>query len=295
MHLAVLRDDLARVERSATSRPRPTDLTQEKNRMRVVAGAGSVGRSIARELLANGHQVRLIDKDADDVQAQPRGVLAARRRVRELAALEEARPESSDVCVAATGDDKANLVLSLLAKTEFGVPRTVARVNNPKNEWMFDESWGVDVAVSTPRLMTALIEEAVSIGDLVRIFEFQQDALDGRDHAARGQPFRRAARRRRRPAQRHRPRGDHPRGAPARTDPRRRDGGGRRAALHHHDGAGGPACRISSRRAASTIARPRTTRSDRRDPVTDQVAAAMGQAVRSGGAVQAAVVGSIGV
>jgi trk system potassium uptake protein TrkA len=76
--------------------------------------------------------------------------------------------------VAATGDDKANLVLSLLAKTEFGVPRTVARVNNPKNEWMFDESWGVDVAVSTPRLMTALIEEAVSIGDLVRIFEFQQ-------------------------------------------------------------------------------------------------------------------------
>ena len=65
-------------------------------------------------------------------------------------------------------------MLSLLAKTEFGVPRTVARVNNPKNEWMFDESWGVDVAVSTPRLMTALIEEAVSIGDLVRIFEFQQ-------------------------------------------------------------------------------------------------------------------------
>jgi len=50
----------------------------------------------------------------------------------------------------------------------------VARVNNPKNEWMFDESWGVDVAVSTPRLMTALVEEAVSVGDLVRIFQFQQ-------------------------------------------------------------------------------------------------------------------------
>ncbi|PZO97167.1 MAG: potassium transporter TrkA, partial [Dermacoccus nishinomiyaensis] len=61
-----------------------------------------------------------------------------------------------------------------LAKTEFGVPRTVARVNNPKNEWMFDDGWGVDVAVSTPRLMTALVEEAVSVGDLVRLFEFQQ-------------------------------------------------------------------------------------------------------------------------
>jgi trk system potassium uptake protein TrkA len=141
----------------------------------VIAGAGSVGRSIARELLGNGHQVLLIDKDADDVQAsrvpEASWLLAD---ACEITALEEAHLEACDVVVAATGDDKANLVLSLLAKTEFGVPRTVARVNNPKNEWMFDESWGVDVAVSTPRLMTALVEEAVSIGDLVRIFEFQQ-------------------------------------------------------------------------------------------------------------------------
>ena len=88
----------------------------------------------------------------------------------EIAALEEAGLHECQVVVAATGDDKVNLVVSLLAKTEFGVPRTVARVNNPKNEWMFDEAWGVDVAVSTPRLMTALVEEAVSVGDLVRIF-----------------------------------------------------------------------------------------------------------------------------
>ena len=92
----------------------------------------------------------------------------------ELPTLREVRADECDVMVAATGDDKANLVIALLAKTEFGVPRTVARVNNPKNEWMFDEAWGVDVAVSTPRLMTALVEEAVSVGDLVRIFEFQQ-------------------------------------------------------------------------------------------------------------------------
>jgi trk system potassium uptake protein TrkA len=141
----------------------------------VIAGAGSVGRSIARELLDSGHQILLIDKDADDVQAsrvpEASWLLAD---ACEIASLEEARLEDCDVVVAATGDDKANLVTSLLAKTEFGVPRTVARVNNPKNEWMFDESWGVDVAVSTPRLMTALIEEAVSIGDLVRIFQFQQ-------------------------------------------------------------------------------------------------------------------------
>ena len=67
--------------------------------------------------------------------------------------------------MAATGDDKVNLVVSLLAKTEYGVPRVVARVNHPKNEWLFDDSWGVDVAVSTPRMLSALVEEAVTVGD----------------------------------------------------------------------------------------------------------------------------------
>jgi trk system potassium uptake protein TrkA len=65
-------------------------------------------------------------------------------------------------------------VISLLAKTEFGVPRVVARINHPKNEWLFTESWGVDVAVSTPRMLTALVEEAVSVGDLVRLMRFMQ-------------------------------------------------------------------------------------------------------------------------
>jgi len=141
----------------------------------VIAGAGSVGRSIARELLDNGHEVLLVDKSPAAMKMgsvpQAEWLLAD---ACEVASLGEAGLDSADVVVAATGDDKANLVVSLLAKTEYGVPRTVARVNNPKNEWMFDEAWGVDVAVSTPRLMTALVEEAVSIGDLVRIFTFQQ-------------------------------------------------------------------------------------------------------------------------
>ncbi|NLI17489.1 MAG: TrkA family potassium uptake protein [Actinomycetales bacterium] len=141
----------------------------------VIAGAGSVGRSIARELLSHGHEVTLIDKlpaamkissvaDADWLLAD----------ACELSSLAEAEVAGSDVVVAATGDDKANLVVSLLAKTEFAVPRVVARVNNPKNEWMFDRSWGVDVQVSTPRIMTALVEEAVSVGDIVKIFTFHQ-------------------------------------------------------------------------------------------------------------------------
>ncbi len=80
------------------------------------------------------------------------------------------------MAIACTGDDKVNLVVSLLAKTEFGVPRVVARVNHPGNEWMFNDAWGVDVAVSTPRIMAALVEEAVTVGDVVRLFTFRGDA-----------------------------------------------------------------------------------------------------------------------
>jgi trk system potassium uptake protein TrkA len=92
----------------------------------------------------------------------------------ELASLEEAGVESCDVVIAATGDDKVNLVVSLLAKTEFGVRRVVARVNDPRNEWLFGENWGVDVSVSTPRMLAALVEEAVAVGDLVRLMTFRQ-------------------------------------------------------------------------------------------------------------------------
>ncbi|MBK8459453.1 MAG: TrkA family potassium uptake protein [Micropruina sp.] len=143
--------------------------------MRVaIAGAGNVGRSIARELIANGHDILLIDRDPDAIK--PESVPEAEWLLAdacELASLEEAGLDSCDVAIASTGDDKANLVHSLLAKTEFGVPRTVARVNHPSNEWMFDDLWGVDVAVSTPRLMCALVEEAVTVGDLVRLLSFR--------------------------------------------------------------------------------------------------------------------------
>jgi trk system potassium uptake protein len=144
--------------------------------MRVaIAGAGAVGRSIARELIENGHKVLLIDKDPNAIH--PDRVRDAEWLLAdscELSSLEEARLETCDVVIAATGDDKANLVTSLLAKTEFAVPRTVARVNHPSNEWLFSEAWGVDVNVSTPRIMSALVEEAVTIGDIVRLFTFRQ-------------------------------------------------------------------------------------------------------------------------
>ncbi|MFP5070616.1 potassium channel family protein [Pseudonocardia nantongensis] len=144
--------------------------------MRVaIAGAGAVGRSIALELVESGHRVLLIERDL--TQIDPNAVPEAdwaHADACELASLEDAGIEGCDVVIAATGDDKVNLVVSLLAKTEFGVRRVVARVNDPRNEWLFGENWGVDVAVSTPRLLAALVEEAVAVGDLVRLMTLRQ-------------------------------------------------------------------------------------------------------------------------
>ena len=144
-----------------------------------IAGAGNVGTHIANDLAEAGHEVLLMEKDPD---------IAARLRVSddvkvlvvdacEPSLLTEAGLEAYDVVVAVTGDDEDNLVISLLAKQVFAVTRVVARVNHPNNQWLFNETWGVDIAVSTPHLLTALVEEAVSVGSLVRLLQFEDARL----------------------------------------------------------------------------------------------------------------------
>jgi trk system potassium uptake protein len=148
--------------------------------MRVaIAGAGNVGLFIANDLRGAGHDVQLIEQEpevAHRASAVP-GVEWHIADACEVSSLREAGLERCDVVVAATGDDEDNLVISLLAKQEFGVPRVIARVNHPKNEWMFNENWGVDLSVSTPHLITALVEEAVSVGRLVRLLQFEGGAV----------------------------------------------------------------------------------------------------------------------
>ena len=141
-----------------------------------------------------GHDVLLVEVDpdrvrqAEAVQRAAGRALAARRCAARSASSPEADPEKADVVAAVTGDDEDNLVISLLAKQEFAVPRVVARVNNPKNEWMFNEMWGVDVSVSTPHLLTALVEEAVSVGSLVRLLSFEGGRPGCRGDAGAGSP-----------------------------------------------------------------------------------------------------------
>jgi trk system potassium uptake protein len=156
-----------------SAEPAPAD---DRPMMRVgIAGAGAVGRSVAQELLDYGHKVLLIEHNVRHYE--PNTVPGADWLLGdacELSALEESGLQICDVVIAATGDDKVNLAASLLAKTEFGVARVVARVNDLRNEWLFTEAWGVDVAVSAPSAMVAAIEGAIDIGHVVRLMQLRQ-------------------------------------------------------------------------------------------------------------------------
>ncbi len=141
-----------------------------------IAGAGNVGTYIAEDLQKAGHEVLLIEQDfnlVEKIRSRIPDVAWFVGDACEVSCLEAAGLADADVMVAATGDDEDNLVVSLLAKQEFAVPRVVARVNHPKNHWLFNEAWGVDVSVSTPHLLSALVEEAVSVGSLVRLLDFE--------------------------------------------------------------------------------------------------------------------------
>ncbi len=142
----------------------------------VIAGAGSVGAFIAEDLALAGHNVVVIEQDSDEVKKiRPQiNCHFVTGDACEVSSLQQAGLNDADVIVAATGDDEDNLVISLLAKQEFMVPRVVARVNNPKNLWLFNKTWGVDVSVSTPHLLSSLVEEAVSVGSLVRLLSFEK-------------------------------------------------------------------------------------------------------------------------
>jgi len=135
-----------------------------------IAGAGAIGRSIANALLDKKHKVLLIERSRQSYR--PRRVPDADWMLAdacEIDSLEIAGIDTCDAVMAASGDDETNLVFALLAKTEFGVRRVVARINDPDNEWMFTQAWGVDVAVSTPRAIAAGVDEAASVYDIVRL------------------------------------------------------------------------------------------------------------------------------
>jgi trk system potassium uptake protein len=138
----------------------------------VIAGAGVLGQEMARALVPS-NEVTLVDID-DQLVDQLKGHLRAQvlwGDACDPAVLEEAGALKADVLVATTGDDEDNLVISLLAKRHFDVPRVVARNNYPENRWLFSERWGVDVAVSASATLLSLIQEATGSSETVDLLQ----------------------------------------------------------------------------------------------------------------------------
>jgi trk system potassium uptake protein len=146
----------------------------------VISGAGAVGRHLAIDLAERGHSVTLIEQNPDVLETAKEWAPDVDHQIGDACepwVLEKVQLNTADVVVAATGDDEDNLVTSLLAKQEFGVPRVLARVNHPSNEWLFTEQWGVDAAVSPPHILTAMVEEEVTVGDLVRLLPLERGGI----------------------------------------------------------------------------------------------------------------------
>jgi trk system potassium uptake protein TrkA len=146
----------------------------------LIVGAGRLGTQIAQVLAATGDDVSLIDLDDDRIAALEGHIFA--RLVAgdacEPTVLEDAGALTTDLLVAATGDDEDNLVISLLAKRQFAVPRVAARINDTDNGWLFDHNWGVDVAVPAATPLISLIEEATGTADTVALLRLSKAGVN---------------------------------------------------------------------------------------------------------------------
>lgn len=163
--------------------------------MRVlIIGGGKVGSFLASILLDGRHAVTLIELDAAEAARltaeYKTGVVVAGSGT-DPVVLESAGARRADVVAAVTGTDETNLVAASLARLEFNVPRVIARVNDPKNAWLFTPEMGVDVALNQADLMAHLIAEEMSLGDMLTLlklrkgqFALVEEKVDPRARAA---------------------------------------------------------------------------------------------------------------
>ena len=135
----------------------------------IVVGAGRLGSQFAGVLAGSGSAVTLVDVDPRRLEDPVARVRALVGDGCEPSVLEEAGAHAADILVAATGEDEDNLVISLLAKRQFGVARVVARINDAQDAWLFDAAWGVDVAIPSAAPLVSLIEEATGAVDTVAL------------------------------------------------------------------------------------------------------------------------------
>jgi trk system potassium uptake protein TrkA len=145
----------------------------------IVIGGGKVGYYLAQALLGQGHEILVVEKDPARTQfiIDRLGSVCIRGDGCEVATLTEAGTGRADMFIAVTGDDEDNLVACQVAKHKFNVPRTVARINNPKNEVIFKEL-GIDVAVSSTNIILESIQEEVPTHSLTHLMDIRDKGLE---------------------------------------------------------------------------------------------------------------------
>jgi trk system potassium uptake protein TrkA len=163
----------------------------------VIAGAGTLGRRVAA-YTREQHDVLVIEQSRTRAKAleEELHVKVLVGDADELSVLLEAGVDRADVFVASTGHDEDNLVASLLAKNEYKVRKVIAAVRNPRNRWLFNRSWGVDVAIDSAEIVTKLIEEEATLADVVTLLDLREGEVTvssmqiNKDHWAAGKTMR---------------------------------------------------------------------------------------------------------
>lgn len=142
-----------------------------------IAGGGRTGAQLAADLLAQNYEVRLVEHRRELLarlhHELPTEVIYEGQAA-DPAVLKQAGLENANVLVACTNDDAANLVLCYLARTMFKIRRTVARINNPRNAWLFDDNFHVDETINQADVMAHLIQEEISLGDMMTLLKLRR-------------------------------------------------------------------------------------------------------------------------
>ena len=142
----------------------------------VIVGGGRGGSYLAQDLQSQGYQIKVVDRRPEVVaklrQEIGGDVICGEGSSPQL--LEQVGVAKAHLVVALTHNDEDNLVVCRLAKHHFHVPRVIARVNNPLNEWLYTKAWGVDVAISQVHLTSKVIEEEIGMGELVTLLKLNR-------------------------------------------------------------------------------------------------------------------------